>query len=330
MEGRMDDPLIVARAIHFAATLSVAGAVFFQVFITGPALRGGGDRTRLSTTVRLQLACIAWSGLPLSAISGAAWLVIVAQSMSGADLSDVFSRDVLGTVLLQTGFGQDWIARFVLILLLAAMLFPFLSPRPIKPVWIDVVVVAVAAALTGSLAWAGHAVGAEGIEGIVHPAADFVHLIAAAAWAGTLLPLALLLAAAGDDAASVAVARIATIRFSTFGIGSVATLLITGTINAWYLAGSVAAMTETEYGRLLLLKIALFLIMVTIAAINRLWLTPRLTQGANSTSAIDALRSLRRNTSLEVAIGAVIIAVVAVLGTNPPGFEAIIHAHHSH
>jgi putative copper resistance protein D len=326
----VNDPLIVARAIHFAATLSVAGAVFFQVFIAGPALRAGGDRSALPAIVRLQLTYIAWIALLLCAISGAAWLVITAQSMSGADLCDVFSRDILGTVLPQTGFGQDWIARSVLLLLLAGMLFPLLSPRQPKPAWVNVVVVALAAGLAGRLVWAGHAVGAEGIEGIVHPAADFVHLIAAAAWVGTLLPLALLLASASNDTASVAVARIATIRFSAFGVGSVATLLVTGTINAWYLAGSVAALTETDYGRLLLLKIALFLIMVAIAAVNRLHLTPRLVEGADSATTADALRQLRRNASLEVAIGAIIIAVVAALGTNPPGFETIVHAHHSH
>jgi copper resistance protein D len=326
----VNDPLIVARAIHFAATLSLAGAIFFRVFIAGPALQTGGGGPRLQADVRLQLTCVAWTALLLSAISGAAWLVIVAQSMSGAGLSDVFSQDVLGTVLLQTGFGQDWIARFVLALLLAAMLFPFLSPRFATPVWIDVVVVAIAAGLTGSLAWAGHAVGAEGVEGFVHPVVDFLHLVAAAAWVGTLLPLALLLTAVGNDVASVDVARIATIRFSTFGIGSVATLSVSGTINAWYLAGSIAAMTETDYGRLLLLKIALFLIMVAIAAVNRLWLTPRLTQGTKSAASMEALRRLRRNASVEVAIGAVIIAIVAMLGTNPPGFEAIIHAHHTH
>jgi putative copper resistance protein D len=88
--------------------------------------------------------------------------------------------------------------------------------------------------------------------------------------------------------------------------------------------------TETDYGRLLLLKIALFLIMVAIAAVNRLHLTPRLVQGADSATTADALRQLRRNASLEVAIGAIIIAVVAALGTNPPGFETIVHAHHSH
>ena len=111
-----------------------------------------------------------------------------------------------------------------------------------------------------------------------------MHLVAAAAWVGTLFPLALLLAAAGHDATSVAIARIATMRFSTFGIFSVAALLITGSINTWYEAGSIPALTETDYGRLLLLKIALFLIMVAVAAFNRLHLTPRLVQDADGST----------------------------------------------
>ena len=55
-----------------------------------------------------------------------------------------------------------------------------------------------------------------------------LHLVAAAAWVGTLLPLALVLAAAGRDAVSVAIARTATVRFSAFGIASVGTLLVIG------------------------------------------------------------------------------------------------------
>jgi copper resistance protein D len=326
----VNDPLIVARAVHFAATLSMAGVVLFQVFIAAPALGAGGDRPALAAIVRRRLAYIAWIALPLCAISGAVWLVITAQSMSGVGLSDVFSEDVLGTVLLQTGFGRDWIARFVLLVLLAGTLVLLLSPRQTKSGWLNIAVVALAAGLSGSLAWAGHAVGAEGIQGIVHPAADFVHLVAAAAWVGTLLPLALLLAAAGHDTTSVTIARIATMRFSTFGIFSVATLMITGSINTWYLAGSIPALTETDYGRLLLLKIALFMVMVAVAAFNRLHLTSRLVESADSATAEETLRRLRRNASLEVAIGVIIIAVVAALGTNPPGFEAIIHAYHYH
>lgn len=323
----MNDPLTYARALHFAGTLSASGAIFFLVFIGEPALRAAGADAYFSAALRRHLACIAWVGLLVAAISGAAWLVLAAQSMSGAALSEVFSQDVLGTVLLQTGFGQDWMARSLLAFLLAVTFMPVFRAKPAKPIRLNIIAVALAAGFAGSLAWAGHAVGAAGLEGIIHPAADFAHLVAAAAWVGTLLPLALLLAAAEREGSSLLVARSATLRFSNFGIVSVAALLITGSINTWYLAGSTAALTETDYGRLLLLKIALFLVMVGVAAVNRLLLMPRLMTGAGGAN---VLRRLRRNAVIEVIVGAAIIAIVAGLGTTPPGFEVLMHGHHSH
>jgi copper resistance protein D len=328
----LDDPLIYVRAIHFAATMSAVGVVFFVVFVAEPAFRQSGNGTRASAAVRGKFQWIAWLGLLATVLSGGAWLVLVAQSMSDRALADVFSEGILWTVLSDTSFGRDWMVRFAIACLLAGFLPPFLSPRGDRPVWLKVAVVALAVGLIGALALAGHAVGASGIEGFLHPAADALHLVAAAAWVGTLLPLALLLGASGHDAAPVEVVCTATLRFSVLGIASVATLFLTGAVNTWYLTGSMAALTETDYGRLLLTKIALFLGMIAVAAVNRLWLTPRLVQGANA-AAKDALRQLRRNTFVEVAAGAVIIAIVAVLGVSPPGQLGDVMQppqHHSH
>ena len=315
----IDDPLIYVRAVHFAATITMAGVVFFIVFIAEPAFRQADDGAHVAAFVRPVLAWIAWIGLVMTLVSGAAWLVVVAQSMTDSSLSGVFSEGILWTVLLQTDFGRDWLARFVLACLLAGMFIPFLSARGVKSVWIKVVAVALAVGVAGTLAWAGHAVGGSGIEAIVHPAADFLHLVAAAAWLGTLLPLTLVLAAAGRDAASVAIARTATVRFSAFGIASVGTLLVMGSINTWYLVGSFAALTDTDYGRLLLIKVALFFGMVAIAAVNRLHFTPQLAQVANAFATQDALRQLRRNSVIELVIGTIIIGIVAVLGVTPHG-----------
>lgn len=328
----MDDPLIYVRAIHFAATITVAGAVFFIVFIAEPTFRSAADGARLPHIVRHLLVWIAWTSLVVTVVSGMAWLVLVAQSITDSSLWEALATDVLGVVLLQTGFGNDWLARFGLACLLGGMFVRFLSRRrAVKRLWVRCAVVALAAALAGTLVWAGHAAGGRDLEAVLHPAADFVHLTAAAAWVGTLLPLALVLGAAGHDGASVAFARTAAVRFSAFGIVSVATLLITGSINTWYLAGSIPALTATDYGHLLLIKIGLFLVMVAIAAINRLVLTPRLVQTASAAQARRVLFELRINTLLEVAIGVSIIVIVAMLGTNPPGLEAITHAHpHPH
>jgi putative copper resistance protein D len=319
------DLLIYARAIHFAATMLVAGVVLFAVFVAAPAWRGAGSNSAVAVNVRTRLAVIAWIGLALAAISGAAWLILTSAAMSGLPAAQVFGDGVLWTVLSQTTFGRAWLARFALACAVAATLPALLSPQRHKTRWLEAAAAILAAAFAGALAWSGHAAGGLGSEAIIHPAADVLHLIAAAAWVGALLPLIVLLATGADDA-SLAMARTATARFSILGIASVGTLLATGIVNTFYLAGSVPALLHTDYGRLLLIKIALFLAMVAIAAVNRSRLTPQLLQQANIAASREALRQLRRNATIEVLAGAIIIAIVAALGTMPPA----IHAAHQH
>jgi putative copper resistance protein D len=180
----------------------------------------------------------------------------------------------------------------------------------------------VASGLVGTLAWAGHAAAGTGVQGGVHLVADVLHLIAGSAWAGALIPLALLLRAAlaNPNQASFTIASAAVSRFSTLGICSVATLVVSGAVNTWVLAGSLPALIDTDYGRLLLAKIALFLAMLGLAAVNRLRLTPRLTSGTGAVGA--AIGQVRRNTLIEAGLGAIIIVIVSVLGTMPPGLES--------
>jgi putative copper resistance protein D len=326
-EGDLNDPIIYVRAVHFAATLLVAGVAFFKVFIAEPAFRKAGADTRVTAIVRLWLRRMAWTGFALAVLSGAAWLVVTAAAMSDEPLGDVISNGVLSTVLTQTTFGHDWLIRSVLACSLAAAFVPFLAARTAKPVWLDAVAVILAAALAGTLAWAGHAAGGLGVEALVHPVADVLHLIAAAAWIGALPPLLVLLATVGDDDGSIALARTATVRFSTLGIFSVGTLVFTGIINTWYLVGSVQAMVETDYGRLLLEKIAIFVGLVILAAANRLWLTPQLLKQDDAGAIRGTLFQLRYHVALEVAAGACIILIVAVLGTMHPGLHVHVHEH---
>jgi putative copper resistance protein D len=321
------DPLLYARAIHFAATLLVAGVALFVVFVAAPAWRDAAIDSAVAINVRRRLALIAWISLALAAFSGAAWLVLTAAAMSDLSAAQVFGDGVLWTVLSQTVFGRDWLIRLVLACALAATLPSLLTQQNHKTRWIETAAAVLAAAFAGTLAWSGHAAGGLGGEAILHPAADVLHLIAAAAWVGALVPLIVLFAAAaGADDASLAMARTATTRFSMLGIVSVGTLLATGIVNTYYLAGSVPALLHTDYGRLLLIKIALFLAMVAIAAVNRLRLTPQLLQQASIAASRDALRQLRRNAATEALAGAIVIAIVAALGTMAPA----IHAAHQH
>jgi copper resistance protein D len=141
---------------------------------------------------------LAWISLVLTAASGFAWFVLVAASMSERPAAEVFSAGILWVVLLQTDFGHAWLIRALLVVLLAAVFAFALTTKPKRSaaIWLNVIAAAMAAGLVGILAWGGHAAGGAGTEGIVHPAADFLHLTAgsgvgrrtrpagAVAWAG--------------------------------------------------------------------------------------------------------------------------------------------------
>jgi copper resistance protein D len=319
----LDDPLIWVRAVHFAATISVSGVVFFRSFVGEPAFRVAAADEAIAAMARWRLAGIAWLSLALAVLTGVAWFILLAAQMSERPLAAMWSEGVIRTVLLNTDFGNVWLARSVLVVLLVLALHRI--PFTASP-WRRGMALICAAVLVGALAFAGHAAAGEGVDGIVQETADVLHLVAAAAWVGALLPLAVVLGAAQDrhgarGASAVAIARAATLRFSTLGIVSVAIVLATGIVNSWERVGSVAALVGTDYGRLLSLKVALFLVMLAVAAVNRLQLTPRLVQEPDAAAQQDALRQLRRNALVEAGLGAIILVIVASLGMLPPPDE---------
>jgi uncharacterized membrane protein len=143
------------------------------------------------------------------------------------------------------------------------------------------------------------------------------HLLSAGAWVGGLPALAMLLAAArkADNPAWRDLAIGATRRFSWLGIICVAVLMVTGIINSWNLLSGPRDLITTDYGRLVLLKIGLFVAMIGIAAANRLHFTPQL-------PAAGALRALQRNSLVETGLGLCVLLFVGALGTLSPSGHA--------
>jgi putative copper export protein/mono/diheme cytochrome c family protein len=312
------DPLIAVRAVHLAATAAAGGAIFFRLWVAAPAIRRAGAGPALGAWLDARLARIAWGGLALVVLSAAGWLMLVAADVSDRLLGGMPAGDVIATVVTDTRFGHVWIARIAVALLLALCLLRSKSDdEPLSGRGTAATVLA--AALLGGLALAGHGGSTPGTAGSVHLASDIAHAIAAGAWVGGLVPLALLFAAVlrATDVMAVAMVRDATRRFSTLGLVSVATLLATGIVNTVYLVGSVPGLLGTTYGRLLLAKIVLFVAMVAIAAVNRLRLTPRLT----GNGAANAMRRLRRNSLVEAILGLAVLAIVGALGTIPPALH---------
>lgn len=296
----MDWTLVLSRIVHYAATVSAGGAIFFGAFVAPGAVSPVAFRSRLRGIV-----CVS---LVVALVSGAAWFIVVADGIADHSLSETFSDDTLWSVLSGTQFGQVWAVRFVLALALCGLV-AVRGERELP----RLAAVILAASFLGSLAWAGHAGATPGIAGTLHLASDFLHLVAAGAWAGGLLPFALLLIASRGRAEAEPLSHlaVAVARFSTLGVAAVCTILLTGAVNTWNLAGGWTALIETTYGRLLTLKIFLFAVMVSVAAINRRRLSPRLADAASR-------ERLERNSLIEVVLALLILCVVGVLGTLAP------------
>ena len=179
-----------------------------------------------------------------------------------------------------------------------------------------------AVSLVASIALTGHAASTPDKLGYLHLASDALHLTAASAWVGGLLPLSLLLGAARRRKDWASFELDAVQRFSNLGIASVATLILSGFVNAWILVGSFRGLVVTGYGQLLMLKLAAFAAMLALGAFNRFVLTPRLAL-ASDDARQDAHRALSRNTLIEIALGLSIFAMVGVLGTLHPAAHLV-------
>ena len=78
LDAGLNAPLIVVRAIHFAATAITTGALIFRAVVLEPALHSerASCSGRKGDKLRKQSLSLAWIGLGLVLSSGAIWLLI--------------------------------------------------------------------------------------------------------------------------------------------------------------------------------------------------------------------------------------------------------------
>ena len=306
----MTDPatlLLIARGLLFASAGELAGALLFELSVA-PLPQGR----------RLLL----WGGWAAALLAAVLWLFAQAARFGHRALAEVVSSGVLSITVTRTRFGHVMMVELVLVaatalaLAAAALMRRRASTLALLP----------AAGMLATLAWTGHGGDDRGLAGVVHLAADTLHLLGMGAWLGGLLPLALLIAAAqryGETEAIVA-ARKAIWRFSSRCLWAVGVLAVAGSVNAWFLIGSLAAFVTTAYGQLLLIKIGVFLVMFTLAAVNREILIPRLSGRLPGDALVrvrNTLPGMVRNTLLIAALAIAVIGIAARLGTLPPALH---------
>lgn len=161
----------------------------------------------------------------------------------------------------------------------------------------------------GAITIGSHAAG----RGLVAAGVDWFHLVAAAAWIGGILPLALVLARTSSSDRGDLARRIVP-RFSRVAGWSLLILVLTGIYSSWLHIPALRAFVATLYGRALLVKFLLVIPVVALGAVNHFVLRPRIEGGSNGRTRRNLLRSVRT----EAILAAGIVLAVAVLTITPP------------
>jgi copper transport protein len=271
---------VIARWILYVGLLGLLGAA-----LLGAVLLPGEMRLPL----RLALGELA------VAIVGTVLLVAFQAEDAGASLTD----------LPGTSIGNDAVMRLVPLALATATLVPAFRAHGLVRRGL--------LAATGVLAATAllvEAVLSHAASQVFAPAEitlQWLHVTAVGLWLGGLLALVAQLRGA-ETAAKAELAR----RFALlagFGLGIVA---FTGALRAIVDIGTINALLTTEFGLLVLLKVALLIPIAALGALNHFRNVPRSEQD---------LRPLRGAGSIELTIGAVVLLVASILVNVAPPTE---------
>lgn len=290
--------------LRWLSYLSAAVLIGVAVFLLAVwRLAAGPDDDRaLNEILRI---CVRVAGVVLL-LSSLALILVQAAYAADVGVGAAFGQplwDVLGTYS-----GRVWIARFVLVLGVLVTGWT-LSPRFEGRRWWVILAGGLGVLLTFSLvshaSTARHAALSIGV--------DWVHLVATTAWIGGLVALTagivVLRRRSGSTDAQARVVR----RFSGLAVTCVVLLAFTGLYGATQHFSAVGSLFTTTYGRVLLVKLALFGILLLFGAANRLVLMPRMAVPGVWVGA------LMYTVPAEVAVGTVLLFVVGVLTGIMPG-----------
>jgi copper transport protein len=324
--------MVAARLLALVGAIGLAGLAVLRFGVVAPAWRSGGPRRpgappvedfRQRSAPALEAATARWWR--------AWWGFAVVQAMGLAALSIGIARalgawpDGLGTLLADTRWGHAWLVQAAALALVCAAGAAFRAGATARSpdaglAW-GLALGAPAGLAAVAIAWAGHA--SSGTDRSIGIVIDALHTLATATWLGALagllalLPGALRLLEAGDR---LRLGAGVVVRFSALAIASVAVLAVTGTYRALAELSSLSDLVDTGYGLALLVKLVLFVVLVSGGAYNRLVLHPRLERAALGLRRDDggAAERLRVSVAAELTLGTALLACVAVMASLPP------------
>jgi putative copper resistance protein D len=287
----------ILRALHAGGGLLLFGTLACLTLVPTPA---SGWRQRWRR--------VAWvsAGATLALGMGIFALQIASVPPAGT-ISQTASK-----LLLESRFGQVWIAREAL--LLALMVALSVIDYSSRALTFPLVLAA------GNLAiapLAGHAAAVEP----AWPAlvGNALHLLAVGAWWGGLPALASCMLTASRDAPATGAAALA--RFSAAALPAMLAIMASGIWLAVIQVERWSALCGTVYGYLLLAKIALLVAVLWLAARLRWKLLPALRRSSGPALTYVAGRWI----AAECLVAALIVALAAQLGQTVPARHDAVH-----
>lgn len=273
---------ILVKALTYATTLLAAGSALVRVSLRS---LGADERATLARTVVV-------SALAAGVLS-ALRLPVRAGFLMGGDLAGATDPMLLGIVA-ESPLGTSVVLRLVGLTLVLAVLLPGRIAA-----WVAVlgaVLVAVSFALRG------HALEE---PRLLLGALVTLHILGLAFWVGAFAPLARAARYRSPRAAGVLAHE-----FGAKALWVVGMLVGAGAITLVLLGAASPAALATPYGQMFALKLTLFAGVLTLAALNRLRLTPALLEARPA-----AGERLRRSILLEAALVALILITTSALTT---------------
>ncbi|MFP5356336.1 MAG: copper resistance CopC/CopD family protein, partial [Gemmatimonadota bacterium] len=293
--GERSVAYVVVRWIQYLAVFLLVGAFVFARVVLPRAAASGEEPNSLAVTARVRALRIgALASAALIAIQGARFVAQREALRGGGDFAlDVSAADML--------LGSVWGTGLLLLLLGSGI--SLLGFRKIRSSGRDttlLVVLGIVATAVG-LALSGHQA-ASRVGAPLGVVIDVTHVLATAGWLGTLALLVLTGipgASAEDTIDHVHVARILR-AFSPVVLVAAAVGGATGLVLAGVNLGSVVAVWQSDYGRVLLIKLGVLSLVAGSGAYN--WRRVLPTLGTPSATA-----ALRRSATVEaiVAVGVV-------------------------
>jgi putative copper export protein/mono/diheme cytochrome c family protein len=295
----LESVVALLRGAHVAALVSLFGALVFLTLVVPSAMvEASVDATHL---LRLRLLHLTRFSAALALIIGIAWITVEGAVIAGAG-SVAMTLHALPVVALRTQFGQWLLVRGALLLTILLLLRPRRAMNTIA-----MVLAAIALAVQPMLGHAGALGGSIGTTLII---SEVLHLLAAGAWLGSLLPLFITIGTLPHNAAATACRS-----FTPVGLSAVLVLAGTAAVQVAEFMGGLPGLFGTGYGQVALVKLGLFVVLLALAALNRLALTDRLAGAASDA----ARRHMRISVAAEAVLGTLVVLTAGFLASHTPG-----------